>query len=67
MNNLNKLQEELNQAAIDGTLREKLLGHQRDVEVNLLYLAVEDDNLEDVQTILNSAEAAGLLKELLFR
>ena len=65
MNNLNKLQEELNQAAIDGTLREKLLGHQRDVEVNLLYLAVEDDNLEDVQTILNSAEAAGLLKELL--
>jgi Ca2+-binding RTX toxin-like protein len=55
--------EELNQAAIDGTLRAKLLDRREGI--NALYLAVEDEDLDYVKAILDAAEESGLLKELL--
>ena len=47
------------------TIREKLLGRKDGVQDNLLYLKIEDGDLDYVKGILDVAEANDLLKDLL--
>ena len=65
MDNLARLQDELNNAVIDGTIRDKLLGRAKGVRDNLLYSKIDAKDIEAVKEILHIAGANGLLKDLL--
>ncbi len=60
-----KLKAGLEQAAIDNTLRAKLLDREEGDEDNLLYYKVEEKDIDSVKAILEVAGTNGLLKELM--